>query len=295
MHFFFKQLFIYSILLSLTAPAVLAQKKQTNKRKPMTFPQVRVEPLPIPQEFISHRVNTPLLDTIFLLPPVRKRLPNPCEQFDAFSRQVHEGGIDEYHGKTQLLQIVAQIDQYYAQKGGVYYGQESWIFPVEGYGSDAIGGNGSGFKAAGYNYFTRRTGHPAHDIFIHDGDQDSFDDQTLQPVNVLSLSGGVVVSAEHYWDSYSTRRGGVYVWIYDPASRRLFYYAHHTQIFVKVGDLVKPGQIIGQVGRTGFNAAKMRSPTHLHTSCHLIGTDGSVTAYNFYDDLCAANRRRGTF
>jgi len=33
---------------------------------------------------------------------------------------------------------------------------------------------------------------------------------------------------------------------------------------VKLGDVVRPGDQLATVGRSGWNAAKRRSPTHLH-------------------------------
>lgn len=230
------------------------------------------------------------LTAIEPIPPPRK---TPCDMFNDFNALVHSGALDEYHGKEQLRYLIPLIENYYYAKGGINYAKEGWVFPVQNYNKNAIGGHGSGFKSGGYNYFTRQVAHPAHDIFMNDTNQDELDDRTLQPVNVLSISGGIVVAAEHFWDSYGTRKGGIYLWIYDPATKRLFYYAHNRNLCVNLGDLVKPGQIISQIGRTGFNANKFRSPTHLHTSCHLVGEDGSVTPYNFYADLCNAQPSYG--
>jgi len=55
------------------------------------------------------------------------------------------------------------------------------------------------------------------------------------------MTGGIVVALEGEWDAGSRLKGGKYVWIYDPAH-----------------------DLLATVGRTGFNAAKRRSPTHLH-------------------------------
>jgi len=83
-------------------------------------------------------------------------------------------------------------------------------------------------------------------------------------VNVLSMTGGVVVALEGEWQSTSSLRGGRYIWIYDPDEDGLVYYAHNATIKVAVGDVVKPGDGIATVGRSGLNAFKKRSPTHLH-------------------------------
>ena len=94
--------------------------------------------------------------------------------------------------------------------------------------------------------------------------QCNIDDNTQKPVNVLSVTGGIVVAAEKSWDESSALRGGIYVWIYDPGTKGMFYYAHNSELLVEVGQVVTPGEVIAHVGRTGLNAYKQRSPTHLH-------------------------------
>jgi hypothetical protein len=57
---------------------------------------------------------------------------------------------------------------------------------------------------------------------------------------------------------------GYYIWIYAPEENALFYYAHNNEVLVNVGQIVNAGDTIATVGRTGLNAFKKRSPTHLH-------------------------------
>lgn len=139
---------------------------------------------------------------------------------------------------------------------------------MKGHSHKAIGGvNGSGYKQAGYDYFDgdRHRGHPSQDIFIRDKKQQCVDERTKKPVDILSITGGVVVAVEKDWDSGNTPRGGKYIWIYDPTSHALVYYAHYSIVSVKVGDVIKPGNIIAIVGRTGFIASKRTSPCNIST------------------------------
>jgi peptidoglycan LD-endopeptidase LytH len=138
----------------------------------------------------------------------------------------------------------------------------------------------------GYDFFTgnRHGGHPAYDIFIIDRNQDELDDRTLQPVGVLSMTGGVVVSVETEWLPDSKLRGGKYIWIYDPANDLLVYYAHNREVLVKAGDLVRPGDLLARLGRSGLNAAKKRSPTHLHMTV-LKANQGDPKAVRFWEQL----------
>lgn len=120
--------------------------------------------------------------------------------------------------------------------------------------------------AKGYDWFdgSQSVGHPGHDIFIHDRNQDSLDDRTGLPVSILSIASGIVIAYSPEWAPDSPLRGGRYVYVYSPAERGIFYYAHARSVLVRPGDIVVAGQPIATVGRTGRNAIAPRSPTHLH-------------------------------
>jgi hypothetical protein len=212
---------------------------------------------------------------------------NVCEEFDELNTKVRDGEISKKDAIEEIKKLVPKIKKYFTDNGGVEYSYLKWVFPVKGYSYSAIGGtNGSGYNAKGYDYFdgNRHGGHPAHDIFINDRNQDDIDDNTGEPVDVLSMSSGVVVALEKNWDAKSDLRGGKYIWIYDTSTDALFYYAHNRKVIVNVGDIVKPGDKIAEVGRSGLNAYKKRSPTHLHFSFMPV-KDGIVTPENPYEDL----------
>jgi murein DD-endopeptidase MepM/ murein hydrolase activator NlpD len=58
---------------------------------------------------------------------------------------------------------------------------------------------------------------------------------------------------------------------------------------VKPGDTINAGLVIALLGRTGANAYKKRSPTHLHISCLQIENELPVTQ-NIYDQLVNATK-----
>jgi murein DD-endopeptidase MepM/ murein hydrolase activator NlpD len=186
----------------------------------------------------------------------------------------------------------------YGQEGGassrLARGQEDRLcFPLKGYTFHSIGGTkGNGYQAQGYDFFdgSQHKGHPGHDIFIRDKDQDGVDDRTGIPVDVLSVCSGVVVSVNDGWEPSSPVRGGNYVWIYHPIKGRYFYYAHLREIAVSVGQVVSRGDRLGTVGRTGLNAYPKRSPTHLHFSVH-PSIDGTPRPMDPYFDLVRAEVR----
>ena len=215
---------------------------------------------------------------------------NVCYLFNKLNTEVRDGEISKETAKEKILNLIPKIREYFSGKGGTEYSSDNWIFPLKGYGPGSIGGsNGSGYNAKGYSYYdgNKHGGHPAHDIFILDKNQDCLDDNTGEPVDVLSMSSGVVVALEKEWESGSDLRGGRYIWLYDTYSDGLFYYAHNSKVVVNLGDIVRPGDKIAEVGRTGLNAYKKRSPTHLHIS-YLQINNGKLNPVNLYDDLLNA-------
>ncbi len=196
-----------------------------------------------------------------------KAIWDSLPDFDALNDKIRDGLIEKSEALKQLQQLLPELKKYFYEHGGLDVESKNWIFPVQGYSSNAIGGtNGSGFVTNGYDYFdgNKHRGHPAHDIFIYDKNQDCIDDVTKKPVNVLSMTSGIVIATETEWDRKSSLRGGKYIWIYEPYSNSFFYYAHNNSILVKPLDIVTAGDTIATIGRTGLNAFKERSPTHLH-------------------------------
>lgn len=221
---------------------------------------------------------------------VKKQAPkeNPCYAFQALNTQIRDGQISAADAQKEIQRLLPEIDAYYRANGGINESEKDWKFPLKGYSTSAIGGtNGNGYISKGYNYFdgNKHGGHPAQDIFIRDKNQDCLDDKTQDFVSVQSISGGIVVANETQWDTTSALRGGIYIWIYQPAQKALFYYAHNASLSVSVGDIVVPGQEIAKVGRTGLNAFKKRSPTHLHVSMLEISEEGKPASKNLYPIL----------
>jgi murein DD-endopeptidase MepM/ murein hydrolase activator NlpD len=183
-----------------------------------------------------------------------------------FERRVRDGGMGTAEGRAEIARWAEFLEQGGASPG---FGRRVF-FPLRGYGLQAVGGkNGEGYLPAGYAFLdgNRHKGHPAQDIFIHDGDQDGLEDRTGRPAEVLALADGVVLSTFTEWapdEAYQHIRGGNYAWIYHPALKLFSYYAHLQDIRVGLGETVHGGAVIATLGRTGTNAYPPRSPTHLH-------------------------------
>jgi len=192
-----------------------------------------------------------------------------CSAFNELNSHIRDGRIGKSAARSELASRLADIRTEYYQRGGRDYPSTEWFFPVAGYDAAVIDkGKEHGFIPKGYDFFSgnRHGGHPAYDIFIRDRNQDSRDDRSGKAVEVLSMTGGIVVALENGWRAGSGLRGGNYIWVYDPANNLLIYYAHNEELFVGLGTIVRPGDLMATIGRSGLNAAKQRSPTHLHFS-----------------------------
>jgi peptidoglycan LD-endopeptidase LytH len=195
--------------------------------------------------------------------------PSLCFSFNELNSLIRDGKISKENARRELPIRLADISAEYYRKGGRDYSAAQWVFPLAGYYAGAIeGGRRHGFIPGGYDFYSgnRHGGHPAYDIFIRDRNQDRRDDRNGTAVSVLSMTGGIVVALEKGWQQGSGLRGGNYVWVYDPGTGLLVYYAHNENLTVELGTIVRPGDLLATVGRSGLNAAKRRSPTHLHFS-----------------------------
>lgn len=181
---------------------------------------------------------------------------------------IRDGSIDTSIAQNNFRDSLLHVKAYYkSQPGQSSWPVDSWVFPLQGYSvAQSIAEKDEGYIPGRYSFFqgNAHKGHPAVDIFIYDKDQDVLDDRTGKEVQILSVSAGMVIATQTQWDTTSTLRGGKYIWIYDPQNDYLLYYAHNNRLLVKPGQWLKPGDPIATCGRTGANAYKERSPTHLH-------------------------------
>jgi len=185
-----------------------------------------------------------------------------------FERRVREEQVSDEDGLKEIRHWGGALKRAYPSErfdGRIF-------FPLRGYGPKHVGGKrGEGYRPSRYRFVGphRRIGHPAQDIFVYDGNQDSLEDRTGNPVEVLALAEGIVVSTFSEWTQASQEpgngnRGGNYIWIYHPALRMFAYYAHLQDLKAALGERLAGGQVIATLGRTGTNAFAERSPTHLH-------------------------------
>lgn len=215
---------------------------------------------------------------------------NPSQRWIGILKQMRSGLINREQTIDSVNHFCNSMKIFIADNNIKIFTDYEWVFPVKGYTSSAIGGkNGSGYNPNGFSFYDMNSsGHPAHDIFIRDKNMDCLDDVNEKPVEILSMSSGIVVETRNNWTTEMMDiRGGNIVYVYDNYSNGFFYYAHLDKVFVQVGDIVEPGSTLGIMGRTGKNAYPKRSPTHLHIM-YVRSNDGDLIPENIYNMLLEA-------
>jgi len=217
-----------------------------------------------------------------------------CERLSDLMKRIRDGRVTRETARPSLQNLLAEARDIYFQLGGKDAQKSDWYFPISGSDARAITkGRRHGYIARGYDFYkgNLHKGHPSLDIFIRDQNHDSRDDRSGKSVQVLSMTSGIVVATEENWETGSYLRGGRYLWVYDPGNDLLLYYAHNERLLVEAGDLVRPGDAIATVGRSGYNAAKQRSPTHLHLTVLKIN-HGRMTPVDVYSDIRKAKQSK---
>ncbi|HET6419171.1 MAG TPA: M23 family metallopeptidase [Geobacteraceae bacterium] len=210
-------------------------------------------------------------------------LASVCDDWNTLDKEIRDGKIDRKEAKRKIIELDKLLLEEYTGK----IGNSPFFFPIKGYGRKSAGDTrGSSYKPAGYNFYdgNRHGGHPAHDLFIRDRGRTGLDDRTGKPAEIVAFADGVVVAVNPSWEYPNGIRGGIYIWIFNPESNRYYYYAHLAKILVAPGDIVKAGDTIALLGRTGKNAYPKRSPTHIHFMC-LSFDGGAMKPVNTWREL----------
>lgn len=215
-----------------------------------------------------------------------------CIKWNQLDSLIVNQTIDEDEAADLMKEYEPLVRQYFRQKKGMMTSRSDWVFPLNNLTSFYFRDNGNDYKVTGYDYFqgSNSKGHPAHDIMILDKNKDLLDDSTLRPVDVVSMSSGVVVAVDNTWETGSKLRGGKYVKVFDVTNSGIFYYSHLSVVSVKPGDIVNAGDKLGEVGRTGRKAILPAGKTHLHIA-FLISEDGYPIPQDIIKDLRNAEKK----
>lgn len=216
---------------------------------------------------------------------------NICDKWDRLDKQIINLEIDKEDALELMEKYEKEVMKYFIDNNGRYVKRNEWVFPLENFTSATHRENGNDYRLSTYDYFqgTNTKGHPAHDIFILDANKDLLDDSTGKPVDIVSMSSGVVIAVDTTWKPGSKLRGGKYAKIFDVTNMKIFYYSHISEVFVKPGDIVNAGDKIGEVGRTGRKAILSHGKTHLHIAL-LKSVKGYPKPEMIIEDIFRAER-----
>lgn len=239
--------------------------------------------------FLNIRKMFVIITLSFACPAVHSM--NIPELWASIERGIKDGRFSREESESFMQFLRPELDKYYL-KNGFETAAYRPVFPVR----DRILADAyrKGYFARCYDFYTSTNcyDHPAVDIFIEDINRDCVDDRYKRPAEVLSVSPGIVLTIVNDWERPSPQRGGNIVWVYDPVTKGVFYYAHLKTVKACTGDIVKPGDVLGTVGRTGSLASEKRSQTHLHIMYVKYEKDGSMKPKNI-SDLLVKSRRKG--
>jgi len=211
---------------------------------------------------------------------------NICDKWDILDSLITNSFIEKEDALLLMKEYEPEVRTYFRRQKGVMTSRTDWVFPLKNQSSFYYRDNGNDYRLSKYDYFqgSNSKGHPAHDIMIADSNKDLLDDVTLKPVDVVSMSSGVVVATDITWNPGSLLRGGRYVKIFDVTNNCIFYYSHLSVVSVSPGDVINEGDKIGEVGRTGRKAILKDGKTHLHIAVLKV-KDGYPVPVDIISDL----------
>ncbi|MEO8514835.1 MAG: M23 family metallopeptidase [Ignavibacteria bacterium] len=203
---------------------------------------------------------------------------------------IRDRKIDEDDAQDSIAMYVKLGVQDFRKLGIPGTKRSNWVFPMFGFTWSAYRTDGKDYKDETFDYFQggEFSGHPAHDIFILDKDTNCVEDSTGREVFAVAMVTGIVLSKYDTWFRADYLRSGNYVKLFDPESKAIFYYSHLDSVFVNVGQLVKAGEPLGYVGRTGRKAIKGK--THIHIAYYKID-DGHPIPEDIINDLYDAEKK----
>jgi peptidoglycan LD-endopeptidase LytH len=208
------------------------------------------------------------------------------EKWNILDKKIAGGRIKKDFAIQKIRKYEIEVIKYYYSRKENEVKRSEWVFPLKNYSSVSFYKNGNDYNEKDYDYFdgNKSWNHPANDIIIADTNNDCLDDFTGKPVDVISMSGGVVIATDTMWEPGSILRAGKYIRIYDVTNKKILYYSHLNVVFKKPGDIINAGDKIGEVGRTGRSAILPDGQTHLHIAMLCI-KDGYPLPEPLFEDI----------
>lgn len=191
-------------------------------------------------------------------------LTAPTYNFNELYQAIRTKKMEPKEARVRFSQIIDSFNIMYASLRFVQ--APIPVFPLKGYTfKTSYDVTYNDYSDSAYDFFeAAATGHPAIDLTIRDKNKDELDDKTKKPVQVVSVSEGVVLAVNKKPITKLQKQAGNYIWVYDFYNHQLWYYGFCNKIAVRAGDRVSPGTPIGVVGNLGNMRCKKNGVTRLH-------------------------------
>jgi hypothetical protein len=227
---------------------------------------------------------------IFLYADIFSQETDIFERWDRTDKLIWDKKIMKVNAVDSIKLYVEEAKKILRDKGLTYTDTDEWVFPMRGYTEIRYREGGKDYRAKFFDYFQGgdSKGHPAHDIFILDKDSNKLEDNTGKMIEALSPVNGVVFTTHTGWKVGDQLRSGNYIKIFDPETEAMFYYSHLDTVFLKAGDIVKAGDPVGYIGRTGRKA--IHGKTHLHIAYYKI-RNGYPKPVDIIDEIYEMEKR----
>jgi peptidoglycan LD-endopeptidase LytH len=231
-----------------------------------------------------------LLSILFIQSAISQIDNNIILRWAETDNLIWERKIDRDAAVDSIAAYVPLAVKFCRNNGVIFTKKNQWVFPMKGWTKIIYRTGGKDYRDDKFDYFQggESKGHPAHDVFILDSDGNTIEDSTGQKVEASAMVSGVIIAIKNDWKIGDFGRGGNYVKLFDPESEAIFYYSHLDTVTVRVGDIVKAGEMIGYVGRTGRKA--INGKTHIHVAYYVID-DGEPEPVDFIKELYEAEKR----
>lgn len=215
---------------------------------------------------------------------------NPISRWDKTDKLIWDNKIDIDAAVDSIAVYVPLAVQYCKTVDMPFTDRIDWVFPMQLYTKTSYRSGGKDYTDENFDYFQggNSHGHPAHDIFILDSDSNIIEDATGKKVDAVAMVSGVIINIKNDWIPSDMGRGGNFVKLFDPVSEAIFYYSHLDTVTVSPGQIVRAGEKIGVVGRTGRKA--FRGKTHIHIAYYKI-ENGYPKPVDILQDLYNAENR----
>jgi peptidoglycan LD-endopeptidase LytH len=188
------------------------------------------------------------------------------DKWNSLDKKISLNKIDKNIAQKLIKKYEIEVIRFFYEHSGKDVKRYNWIFPLKNFSTITFYKNGMDYNDTDYDFFdgNKSWNHPSNDISIADTNKDCLDDVTGKPVDVVSMSSGIVISTDTTWEPGLILRAGKFIRIYDVTNKKILYYSHLKVVFKKPGDIVNAGEKIGEVGRTGRSAFLIEGDTHLH-------------------------------